>query len=56
MGAAGFTHVTVCPRFPVNRYPETADAALLPHARATVTPPEQDGVATFLEALVSARS
>lgn len=35
---------------------ETADAALLPHARATVPPPEQDGVAAFLEALVSARS
>lgn len=35
---------------------ESADAALLPHARATVPPPEQDGVAAFLEALVSARS
>jgi Cof subfamily protein (haloacid dehalogenase superfamily) len=35
---------------------DTADADLLRHARATVAPPEQDGVATFLEALVSARS
>ena len=35
---------------------ETADEALLRHARATVPPPEQDGVAAFLEALVSARS
>lgn len=35
---------------------DTADAALLAHARATVPPPEQDGVAAFLEAVVSARS
>jgi Cof subfamily protein (haloacid dehalogenase superfamily) len=35
---------------------DTADAALLAHARATVAPPERDGVAEFLEAVVSARS
>jgi Cof subfamily protein (haloacid dehalogenase superfamily) len=35
---------------------DTADAALLALARATVAPPEQDGVAGFLEAVVSARS
>jgi Cof subfamily protein (haloacid dehalogenase superfamily) len=35
---------------------DTADAALLAHARVTVPPPEQDGVAGFLEAVVSARS
>ena len=28
VGIAGFTHVTVCPGFPVNRNPETAEAAL----------------------------
>jgi Cof subfamily protein (haloacid dehalogenase superfamily) len=35
---------------------DTADGALLEHARTTVPPPEQDGVAAFLEAIVSARS
>jgi Cof subfamily protein (haloacid dehalogenase superfamily) len=35
---------------------ETGDQLLLPHADATVAPPEQDGVAAFLEAVVSARS
>jgi Cof subfamily protein (haloacid dehalogenase superfamily) len=35
---------------------DTADAALLAHACATVPPPERDGVAAFLEAVVSARS
>jgi Cof subfamily protein (haloacid dehalogenase superfamily) len=34
---------------------DTADAALLEFARATVPSPEQDGVAQFLEALVSGR-
>src|SRR5438309_133215 len=28
VGAAGFTQVTRCPGFPVNRYPETAEAVL----------------------------
>ena len=35
---------------------EDADPLLLPHARATVAGPEHDGVASFLEALISARS
>ena len=35
---------------------ETGDQLLLPHADTTVAPPEQDGVAAFLEAVVSARS
>ena len=35
---------------------ENGDASLLPHADATVQGPEQDGVARFLEAVVSARS
>ena len=35
---------------------ESAGEELLEHARATVPSPEQDGVARFIEALVSARS